>query len=403
MPQYNYIAIDSTGKRQSGITEAQNLNQMIQKLREKGWYILNAEDKAEVTVKAKASTAKKINVKPLAIFCRQFATLINAGITAVKSLDILFQQTDDKSLKACIGRVYEAVQKGEAMSEAFRKQGAAFPELFINMVMAGESAGNLDAVLLRMADHYEKENKLRNKVKGAMVYPTVLACLATAVVILMVTVVLPTFTGIIMSGGGQIPLPTRILLGISSFTRKYWYILVAVITLVVIAWRGFKRSEFGHMWWDTFKMKIPNIGKSLKMIYASRFARTLSTLLSSGIQMLQSIEITSRVINNVLIQDKLNIVTEDIRKGTQLSVAIRKTEQFPPMIYNMINVGEESGLLDDILFKTAAFYDEESEAAIGRLVGLIEPIMIILMAVVIGFIVISIALPMFTMYSSIGA
>jgi type IV pilus assembly protein PilC len=402
MPQFEYTAVNVAGKRLSGSLEAANKGQLIQKLKEKGYFILDAEDKVDTAVRAQASKSKKIKLKPLAIFCRQFATLINAGITAVKSLDILYQQSEDKNLKSCIGRVYEAVQKGEAMSEAFRKQGAAFPEIFINMVMAGESAGNLDSVLLRMADHYEKENKLKNKIKGAMIYPLVLAALTVVVVILMLVVVLPSFIGIIKSGGGEIPLPTRILLGLSSALQHYWYLIGGVITLIVITWRGFKRSEKGHLWWDTKKLVLPVAGKSLRMIYAARFARTLSTLLSSGIQMLQSIEITARVVGNQLIHNKLMTVTEDIRKGTQLSVAIRKTEQFPPMIYNMINVGEESGLLDDILQKTAAFFDEESEAAIGRLVGLLEPLMIILMAVIIGFIVISIALPMFTMYGSIG-
>jgi type IV pilus assembly protein PilC len=402
MPQYNYSAVDVAGRRQEGVMDAQNMGLAIQKLKDKGLFVLKAEDKAETNVREKATLAKKIKLKPMTVFCRQFATLINAGITAVKALDILYQQTEDKALKACIGRIYEAVQKGEAMSEAFRKQGAAFPELLINMIATGESAGNLDAVLLRMADHYEKENKIRNKVKGALIYPMVLGILTVCVVILMLTVVLPTFIGIIMAGGGTVPLPTRILIGLSDILRKYWYIIGGIITLIVISWRGFKRSEAGHLWWDSKKLKIPVVGKSLKLIYSSRFARTLSTLLSSGIQMLQAIEITSRVIGNQLFLERLVIVTEDIRKGTQLSAAIRKTDLFPAMIYNMINVGEESGLLDDILYKTAAFYDEESEAAIGRLVGLLEPLMIILMAVIIGFIVISIALPMFTMYGSIG-
>lgn len=402
MPQFTYTAVDGAGKRLTGVLEVANKNQLILKLKEQGLYILEAEDKVEVNTRNLAKMAKKIKLKPLAIFCRQFATLINAGITAVKSLDILYQQTADKPLKACIGRVYESVQKGEAMSEAFRKQGAAFPELFINMVMTGESAGNLDTVLIRMADHYEKENKMKNKIKGAMIYPLVLATLTVVVVILMLVVVLPSFIGIITAGGGEIPLPTRILLGLSSFLQHYWYILGGVMALIVIGWRGFKRSEGGRLWWDTLKLKLPIVGKSLRMIYAARFARTISTLLSSGIQMLQAIEITARVVGNQLIHDKLNLVTEDIRKGTQLSVAIKRTEQFPPMIYNMINVGEESGLLDDILTKTALFFDEESDAAIGRLVGLLEPLMIIFMAVIIGFIVISIALPMFTMYGSIG-
>ena len=402
MSQYSYSAVDLAGKKYNGVLEANSKAQLIQKLREKGQFIIDAEDKVDTAARDLAAMSKKIKLKPLAVFCRQFSTLINAGITAVKALDILYQQTIDKNLRACIGRVYEAVQKGEAMSEAFRKQGQAFPELFINMVMTGESAGNLDQVLIRMADHYEKENKMRNKIKGAMVYPLVLATLTVAVVILMLVVVLPSFIGIISAGGGEIPLPTRILLGLSGFLQRWWWLLAGIITLLVIGWRGFKRSEKGKLWWDSNKLKFPIIGKSLRMIYAARFARTLSTLISSGLQILSSIEITARVINNQLIHDKLMMVTEDIRKGSQLSVAIRKTEQFPAMIYNMISVGEESGLLDDILTKTAAFFDEESDAAISRLVGLLEPLMIIFMAVIIGFIVISIALPMFTMYGNIA-
>ncbi len=402
MAQYSYTAVDTSGKKFTGILEATNKSQLILKLKDKGLYVTDAEDKADTVAQEQAQRSKKIKLKPLAIFCRQFATLINAGITAIKSLDILFQQTVDKNLKACIGRVYEAVQKGEAMSEAFRKQGAAFPELFINMVMTGESAGNLDQVLIRMADHYEKENKMKNKIKGAMIYPIVLATLTVVMVIIMLVFVLPSFIGIITAGGGEIPLPTKILLGLSSFLQRFWWLVGGIIVLIVIGWRGFKRSEGGRLWWDTKKIGMPIIGKSLKMIYAARFARTLSTLISSGIQMLLSIEITSRVIGNQLIQNKLVTVTEDIRKGTSLSSSIQKIEEFPAMIHNMISVGEESGLLDDILTKTAAFFDEESDAAISRLVGLLEPLMIILMAVIIGFIVISIALPMFTMYGAIA-
>jgi type IV pilus assembly protein PilC len=402
MPQYNYSAVDAAGKHMSGAIEAQTLPLAIQKLKEKGLFILEAEDKVETQVKAQATMAKKIKLKPLAVFCRQFATLINAGITAVKALDILYQQTEDKNLRQYVGRIYESVQKGEAMSEAFRKQGPAFPELFINMLLAGESSGNLDAVLIRLADHYEKENKLKNKVKGAMIYPMVLMTLTIVVVILMLTVVLPQFTSIILSGGGTLPGPTRLLIGTSDFLKDYWYLVGGIVILLSLGWRAFKRSDKGKLWWDSKKLKIPVVKKSLRMIYSSRFARTLSTLLSSGIQMLQSLEITARVINNQLIHDKLKTAMEDIRKGTTLSIALKKTDQFPPMIYNMINVGEESGLLDDILNKTAAFYDEESEAAIQRLVGLLEPLLIIFMAVVIGFIVIAIALPMFSMYGAVA-
>ena len=402
MPQFTYTGVNTAGKKMTGSSEASSQNLLISKLKEEGIFVIRAEDKADVVKRKEIGGMRKIGIKDIAIFCRQFSTLINAGITAVMSLDILYQQTEKKALRKSIGQVYEAVQKGELMSEAFRKQGEIYPELFINMVMTGESGGNLDSVLLSMADHYEKENKLNNKIKGALVYPIILTILSVAIVTFLLTVVMPTFTGMIISGGAEIPAPTRILLAISDFLVNYWYIAIGIITLIVIGIRGFKRSEKGKLWWDTNKMKLPVIGKSLRMIYSARFARTLSTLLSSGIQMLLGIEITARVINNQLIHDKLNIMIEDIRKGSSLSVSLRKTNEFPPMIYNMISVGEESGLLDDILAKTAAFYDEESESAIQRIVGLIEPLMIVVMGFMIGFIVISMFLPMITMIETVG-
>ncbi len=402
MPHYVYTAVNRQGVQQTGSLEASSLADLRAKLHADDLFIVQAQDAAEVKQSKEIKGSQKIKVKPLAIFCRQFATLINAGITAVKALDILYQQTEDKVLRKHVGQIYESVQKGDAMSDAFRRQGDAFPELFINMVLAGENSGTLDSVLLRMADHYEKENRLQNKIKGAMVYPIILMTLTVAVVILMLVFVLPSFTGIILSGGGELPLPTRLLIGLSDFLAGNWYIIGGLIILLVIGWRAFKRSDKGRLWWDQRKLNLPIIKKSLRMIYSARFARTLSTLLSSGIQMLQALDITARVVNNQVIQLSLLTVIEDIRKGMPLSLSLRKSTEFPPMIHNMIHVGEESGLLDDILIKTAAFFDEESDAAIQRLVGLLEPLMIVLMAIIIGFIVISIALPMFTMYSAIA-
>ena len=402
MPQYAYSAVDKAGNKQSGFLEVSDKSQLVEALKEKNLYIMSAQAVEELTSKEQAAKNRKVKLKPLAIFCRQFATLINSGITAIKALDILYQQTADKQLKVYMGRIYESVQKGEVLSEAFRKQGEAFPELFINMIMSGEGSGNLDQVLIRLADHYEKENKMRNRIKSAMIYPSVLAGLTVVVVILMMVVVLPTFIGIIETGGGEIPAITKVLIAISTFLQRFWWLVIGVVLLLVVSWRGFKRSESGALWWDSVKLRLPIVGKSIRMIIAARFARTLATLISSGIQMLQSIEITSRVVNNRLVHDKLILVVEDIRKGVSLSVAIKRTEQFPAMIYNMINVGEESGMLDDILTKTAAFFDEESDSAVNRLVGLLEPLMIIIMAIIIGFIVIAIALPMFTMYGTIA-
>ncbi len=402
MPQYEYTATDINGKILSGTMEAASQQQLIKKIREKEMYPLKIEDKAELLQKKSASSNPKIKTKVLAIFCRQFATLINAGVTAVKSLDILYQQSNDKDMKLVLGKIYEGVQKGEALSEAFRSQGLAFPELFNNMILAGETSGNLDAVLVRMADHFEKENKLNNKIRSSMVYPIILSVVTVVVVIIMLVFVLPTFTDILTSSGAELPGSTKILIGVSDFIKGYWWLLAGIITVIIIGWRGFVRSEKGRLWWDTKKLNLPIIGKSVKMIYTARFARTLATLLSSGMQMLPSLDITSRVVGNTHIQEKLMTVMDDIRKGVSLSLSLKRVDQFPPMIFNMVSVGEESGLLDEILTKTAAFYDEESESAIQRLVGLLEPAMLIIMAILIGFIVVSIYLPMTSIYNAIG-
>lgn len=402
MPQYEYSAVDANGKVTSGVMEAATLSQLNARVKEKGLFVVTSVDKAEAKQRNVELKRTKIKTKVLAIFCRQFATLINAGITAVKSLDILQQQATDKVLKESLSEIYEGIQKGESLSEAFRGQGNAYPELFINMVLAGESSGNLDSVLSRLAEHFERENKLNNKIRSAVIYPIVLSFITVAVVILMITVVLPQFTGLITSGGGNIPAPTRFLLGVSDAFTNYWWLILGVIVLTGLIWRMYTRTDKGRLWRDSKLLSAPIVGKSIKMIITARFARTLSTLLSSGIQMLPAIDITSRVVNNSLIQEKLVISMEDIRKGVSLSNSLRKIDELPPMIHNMVSVGEESGLLDDILTKTAAFYDEESEAAIQRLVGLMEPALIIVMAVIIGFIVVSIYMPMFQMYSFVA-
>jgi len=402
MPHYDYTAVDIAGKSVSGSMEAASQQQLIRTIKDKNLYVLSIEDKADKQQKKADAANPKIKTKILAIFCRQFATLINAGVTAVKSLDILYQQTEDKNMKLVLGKIYEGVQKGEALSESFRRQGMAFPELFNNMILAGETSGNLDAVLIRLADHFERENKLNNKIRSSMVYPIILSVVTVVVVIIMLVFVLPTFTDILLSSGAEVPVTTQILINVSDFIKKFWWLLAGMLVIAIIGWRGFTRSDKGRLWWDTKKLGMPVIGKSVKMIYTARFARTLSTLLSSGIQMLPALDITSRVLGNTYLQEKLVTVMEDIRKGVSLSLSLKRVDQFPPMIFNMVNVGEESGLLDDILEKTAAFYDEESESAIQKMVGLIEPALLIVMAVVIGFIVVSIYLPMTSIYNAIG-
>ncbi len=401
MPQYRYTAIDTGGRTVRGVLDAANPSALYQRLKEQNIFCTDAVDLEDEKTTAKGPS-KKVALKSLAIFARQFATLITSGVTIVKALDILYQQSEDRVLKGVIGQIYEGVQKGESLSDAFRKRRGAFPELLINMVEAGEASGTLDNVMIRMADNFEKENKLRNKIRGAMIYPIVLMTLTIVVVIILLTFVLPTFIGLIESAGGKLPGVTRFLLGISNVIQNYWYLIGGGTLALVMAWKAFTRSDAGRLWWDSLKFRIPVAGKSVTMIYASRFTRTLSTLLSSGIQMLQALEISGRVVGNRKIQLGLVSAVEDIRKGTTLSASLKRITEFPIMVTSMIHIGEESGRLDSVLDKTAAFYDEEGDAAVAKLVSLLEPLMIIFMAVVVGFIIISIMLPMFSMYEAIG-
>ncbi len=401
MPQYSYSAVNAAGVLVKGRADADNPTALNVALKAKGLYITKAQEFV-INDETTRTSIKRIKTKPLSVFVRQFATLIQSGVTVIKGLDVLYQQADDKNLKTIIGRIYEGVQKGELLSEAFRKQKLAFPELLINMIEAGEASGTLDTVLNRMAGHFEKEAKLQNKIKSAMMYPIILSVVMILVVIILLTFVLPTFMGMLSSAGAELPITTKILMGASQLVVDYWYAIIGLIALAIFGWRAFLRSEKGRLWFDSLKFKIPVVKKSLTMIYCARFARTFSTLLLSGIQMLNALEISSRIVGNALLAQNLMTAREDIRKGISLSASFRKIVLLPPMVHSMISIGEESGMLDSVLDKTAAFYDEESDAAIQRMVGMLEPVMIVVMAVVIGFVVISIAQPMFGMYGAIG-
>jgi type IV pilus assembly protein PilC len=327
--------------------------------------------------------------------------MLNAGISIVKCLDILEKQTENKAIKKAISNVYGDVQKGTTLSEGMKKQKRIFPPLLINMVEAGEVSGNLDVIMERMAIHFEKENKLENKVKNALIYPIILSIVAIAVVIFLLTVVMPSFISMFESSGFLLPRPTRVLLSISNCLRVYWYLFIGIIVITIFSIIYLGKTEEGRRFFDNIKIKIPGVKKMNIKIITSRFTRTLSTLLSSGIPLLESLDVVSKVVGNKVVCDKLEMVKEDIRKGIPMSKTIKSMEIFPPMVDSMIKIGEESGALDDILYKTADFYDEEVESSMEKMTTMLEPILIVFMAIIIGFIVISMAMPMFEMINTI--
>jgi type IV pilus assembly protein PilC len=399
---YEYKAIKQTGDVIEGSIVAKDRAEVLEILRDKEYQPIKIEEHRENKNVDILASFTRVKVKDIAIFCRQFYTMLHSGISIIQCLDILRQQFDNVKLRVIIGQIYDQVQKGSALSESMRMHKDVFPELLINMIEAGEASGNLDVILLRMSEHFEKDTKLKRKITGAMIYPIVLASVMVIVVIGLITFVMPTFIGMFSSSGVELPGPTRVLLAISNFITSYWYIIIAILIVAIYLFRRSLKTESGRHSFDKFKLNVPIFKSVTIRVATTRFARTLSTLLSSGIPLLNAMEITSRVVGNKVVERAIMNVREDVRKGFDLAGPIKRTKLFPPMVDSMIKIGEESGSLDDVLRKTADFYDDEVDSAISKMTSLMEPLMIVIMAVVIGAVVISIALPMFSMFETIG-
>ncbi len=400
MPFFEYKAVDKAGKKLNGRYYAKNRNEIIQMLQKNNYYPVLIREVVEgrsITI----NIFNKVKIKDLAIFARQFHVMLNAGVTIIQCLDILRQQTEKQSFKDVISKVYESVQKGLALSEAMKEHQNVFPELFINMVEVGEASGNLDSVMDRMAHHYEKETKIQNKIRGAMIYPIILAIVSVIVVIFMLVAILPTFLSMFEGSGVDLPVPTLFLLSISNGVRHYWHLILLFLTVFVYLIYKYLNTEKGRRKFDEIKLKIPIVRSTAINISTSRFARTLSTLLTSGIPLLPAMDIVSKIVGNQVVADGILSVKEDLHKGYDLAGPIQRLELFPPMVHSMIRIGEESGTLDDVLVRTADFYDEEVDLAIQKMTTMLEPLMIIAMAAVIGFFVIALYLPMIDMMQTI--
>lgn len=401
MPLYNYKAVTPEGRHVEGAYEGKDKNEVISKIRSAKQIPIKIVEASQSKDVKDLKLTNKVKTKDISIFCRQFYTMLNAGVTIVTCLDILRKQTESKKLRKVLDHVYEDVITGSAFSDSVKRHEEVFPSLLVNMIEAGEVSGNLDNIMDRMAFHYEKEYKINNKVKGAMTYPVVLAGLSTIVVIFMLTVIMPTFTGMFEDSGVPLPAPTRLLLAISDTLTGYWYVFVIAIIAFIYGMNRYMKTTKGRMKIDSLKLKIPVVKGTITKIITSRFSRTLSTLMMSGVPLIQALDIVSRVVGNKVVEQGILDTKEEVKKGTSLSAPLQKIGAFPLMLTQMVEIGEESGSLDDILEKTANFYDEEVEVSIQRLTTMLEPIMIILMAVVIGFIVISMVLPMFDMMNTL--
>jgi type IV pilus assembly protein PilC len=401
MPSYQYEAKTLQGSIIKGKMEAENENAVRASLRERDYYPNNIK-LANRSMDIDFSRYAKVSTQSISIFCRQFSFTVSAGMNILKAIDVVGEQTENKKLRNILKEVRSDIEKGSSLSDALRRHND-MPDMLVNMISVGEVSGTLDAVMLRMADYYEKGYKLQKKIKGSLTYPLIICVVAVIVVNLLLIFVLPTFVGMIVSSGGTLPLPTRIVMGLSGFMKKYGLRLMGIVLILVLVIRAILKNNIeAAEKLDMLKLKLPIFGKIMTKIVTARFTRTFGTLMSSGVPVLESIEICSKVVGNTMVSRILQSASEAVRKGQAIGTSIEGRGVFPVMLTQMMKIGEETGTLDDIMEKTAEFYDNEVDNATAQLSTLIEPLIIAVLGVVVGFIVIAMLLPMFDMYSAVA-
>lgn len=399
MLSYKCNVIDISGKKQSISRSGNSREDVIDFLKLQKFTVVEVKHRQNGNLEKIIS--KRIRSKDLSLFCKQTHALIKSGVTIISILEILKQQTENRKLRGCIKLMHEDLQKGHSFSDALRRQNGAFPEILVSMAEAGEMSGNIDVIMDRLSKHYEKEYKIENKIKSAMIYPIILSIVCTIVVIFLLTSIMPGFVEMYVSSGVSLPKLTMIIINFSNFLKGYWYLIILGIFVFIFIISNILRIPEVRLERDYIKLKIPLVKNLLIKVAASRFSRTLSTLSGSGTSLLSALDTVSGVTGNLYVAGKILEIKEDVRRGLPLSSLLQNQGIFPPIVYYMIKIGEDSGSLEEVLDKAADFQDEEVETAIHRLTTLLEPLMIVVMAFVIGFIVLSMVLPMFEMVKTV--
>jgi type IV pilus assembly protein PilC len=398
MPQFTYTARAVNGDLKSATIEAPNRDEVIKQLRQQKLNVLKI-DEGQATKKKRLGSIK---MRDIVIFTRQFSTMINSGLPLVQALDILATQSENPALKDTTRQVVFDVESGNTVADALRKHPKAFTELYVNMVAAGEAGGILDTILMRLAIFMEKNDALVRKVKGAMIYPGVIMSVAAIAITVLLVFVIPTFQSMFESANIPLPAPTRLVIWLSKTLKTYWYVLVIGIVAGVFMLKRYYATPAGKLVIDRLMLKAPVLGDVLRKSAVSRFTRTLGTLISSGVSILDGLEITAKTSGNRVIQDAIMESRASIAGGDTIAAPLKKSKVFPPMVISMISVGEQTGGLDEMLTKIADFYDEEVDAAVSGLLALMEPVMIVFLGVVVGGMVIAMYLPIFDMVNAAG-
>lgn len=400
MAAYGYEALDRAGKTIKGSIDADTIDKAKSELKQQGLTLLNIKEQSLLTKDLNIEIGGYPKPRDLSVFCRQFVSMTRAGVSILEALKMLSEQTENKQLKKAVEGVRVSVEKGETLARSLKEYPKVFPELMVNMVAAGESSGSLDVSLDRMAVQFEKANKTRALVKKAMMYPIIVCVVAVAVVIVMLVVVIPNYTNMFSQLGTDLPGITKAVQAASNFVIGYWYILVPVIIVVAILLKMFSQTDMGKHVFHGLQLKIPAL-KNLKVKQASsQMARTMSTLLAAGVPLIEAVEIVGNTMDNVYFREAMDTCKNEIIIGQPLSRPLEEVGLFPPMVYHMVRIGEESGNAEEMLTKLADYYDEEVEMAVQTLMAAMEPMIIVVLACIVGVLVAACMAPMLTMYQA---
>ena len=399
MAVFNYKVVDKKGKNKKGTIEAPNRDGAEKKLKADGYAIMSLTEQNSPF--SGGLIKKKVKSKDLAVFCKQFSAVIRAGVTIISALELMGDQIENKTLQRAVMDAKTYVEKGGTLADALRVNSEVFPPIMINMVAAGELSGNLEVCLDRLTEHFEKDNALSAKIKGAMTYPIVVFIVMIIVVIVVMVMVIPNFSSMFAEMGTQLPLATRIMVAASNFIIHKWWLLIIIVAAIVVGCKAFKRSSVGEQLFANMAIKMPIFGNLTIKSACSRFARTMSTLMASGISMIDAVEQVAKMMDNKIIRDGLLDAKTQVAKGIPLSKPLKDMEMLPPMLSAMTKIGEETGDIEEMLSKVADYYDEEVEEATNKLTAAMEPLIMVVLACIVGMIVAAVYGPIMSMYSAL--
>ena len=403
MPGYSYVAVDSRGKEKRGRMDAANREKVVQQLKNDGLIPVSIKEQGVLNKEIDFSIGKKVKPRDLSVFCRQFVSITQAGVPMKEALQMLTEQTENKYLKQAVANVLANVEKGNTLADSMAAEKDIFPDIMVHMVEAGESSGSLDTSFARMAVHFEKEAKLKATIRKATIYPIILIFAVIGVIAVMLLFVIPIFIDMFADLDVEMPALTMGVMNLSKWTAGHWYVILAVIVAVILAYQAIYRTDQGRLKIDLIKMKIPLLGKLNVKSTCAQFARTMSTLMAAGVPTIACLETVAKIVKNIHYKNALMKAREEVMKGIPLSEPLETSGIFPPMVYHMTSIGEDTGNMEDMLTKLADYYDEEVEITTQSVLAAMEPLIIVFMALIVGTLVIAVVMPIGTMYEGLDS